>query len=217
MRGARWTLSIAIAMATGCGGDDDGGGGGGQDGGGGGGGDAAACTDGADCPPDPPAPAEDGKEWVLTWREEFDGDDYDHDKLTACFDWNYGGCTASFNQGREHYLPEQIQVADGAAAMLAEPLDPPVASDGCLDGSCTYAAGLLSTARPRADGDADYLYTFTYGYAEARVKFPAVQGFFTAFWMLPADPSYTYRSEIDIVEILGNDPATLFIWYLYAE
>ena len=207
-------LAAVLLCPLGCAGDDDGTSAGGdasadQP-------DGAACSD-ADCPPDPPAPAPDGKHWVLAFREEFGGDDYDHDKLTPCFDWNTGDCTSSFNQGREHYQPEQIQVADGAAHMIAEPLDPAYASDACLDGSCTYAAGLLSTARPRADDGSDYLYSFTYGYLEARVKFPATQGFFTAFWMLPTATDYNYRSEIDIVEILGNDPTTIFMTYHYND
>ena len=210
---------LAVLCAIGCGGDDDGSTGDSPGGDAGeGGGDAAGCSEGdAECPLDPPAPAPDGKQWVLVFREEFNGADYDHDKLTPCFDWNVGGCTSSFNNGREHYQPEQIELADGAAHMIAEPLDPPLAEGACFEGSCTYAAGLLSTARPRADDGSDYLYSFTYGYLEARVKFPATQGFFTAFWMLPTAEDYNYRSEIDIVEILGNDPTTIFMTYHYAD
>ena len=58
--------------------------------------------------------------------------------------------------------------------------------------------------------NAQYLFPFTYGYVEARIKYPAVPGFFTAFWMLPTDPTYEYRSEIDIVEILGGYPANIY-------
>src|SRR4029434_5523272 len=46
-----------------------------------------------------------------------------------------------------------------------------------------------------------------------RMKFPGTPGFFTAFWMLPADPTYNYRSEIDIAEILGGYPDTIFMTY----
>lgn len=180
------------------------------------------CADGelasdAGCVSAPPFSAAAGKKWVVSFAEEFNGTDYDHQKLTPCFDWNYGDCTSSFNQGREHYLPSQDQVSDGVVHMIAEPLSPPRDDDGCLNGQCTYKSGLLSTARPRADDGSDYLYAFTYGYVEARLKFPGTQGFFTAFWMLPADPSYSYRSEIDIVEILGNDPTTLFMTYHFAD
>jgi hypothetical protein len=212
----RRSLFVAALAAFGCGGNDGGGGAGGDGGDGVARGDAATCGAGnAECPPDPPAPVPDGKSWVLVFREEFDADDYDHGKLTPCFDWNYGGCTASFNQGREQYAPGQIQVAGGAASMVAEPLDAPVENGACFEGACTYAAGLLSTARPRADDASDYLYTFTYGYVETRLMVPGTQGFFTALWMLPADPSYDYATEIDIVEILGHDPSTIWMHYHY--
>jgi hypothetical protein len=73
----------------------------------------------------------------------------------------------------------------------------------------------VSTARPRADNGSPYLFPFTYGYIESRMKFPGTAGFFTAFWMLPTNPSFTYDTEIDIVEILGGHPDTVFMTYHY--
>jgi hypothetical protein len=165
----------------------------------------------------PPVPAPAGKRWALTFREEFDGADYDHDKLTPCFDWNDGDCTSSFNHGREHYLPAQVKVSNGTAKLIASPAATPVASSACENESCTYSAGLLSTARPLADPARAYLYKFTYGFVESRFKFPATRGFFTAFWMLPADPTYNYRSEIDILEMLGDDPTTMYMTYHHSN
>jgi hypothetical protein len=62
-------------------------------------------------------------------------------KLTPCFDWNFGGCTNSFNTGRERYLPSQVQVSNGTAKLVAEPLVPPYANGACYQGQCTYKAG----------------------------------------------------------------------------
>src|SRR5688572_22563160 len=45
------------------------------------------------CYPAPPAPVAAGKQWKMVFGEEFNGTDYDHNKLTPCFDWNYGACT----------------------------------------------------------------------------------------------------------------------------
>ncbi len=163
----------------------------------------------------PPAPLPAGKHWNVSFSEEFNGSDYDHSKLTPCFDWNYGGCTSSFNQGREHYDPSQVVVGSGTAKLIAAPLSPAYASTACQTNSCTYKAGLLSTARPNAGNGSDYTYKFTYGYIESSFKFPATQGFFTAFWMLPANPSYDYGTEIDILEVLGNDPKSMFMHYHY--
>jgi beta-glucanase (GH16 family) len=165
----------------------------------------------------PPFAAPAGKTWGLSFSEEFNGTDFDHNKLNNCFDWNYGDCSSSFNQGREHYLPSQVRVSGGTAKLVAEPLSPAKNSAGCYQGKCTYKSGMLTTSRPRADDGSPYLYKFTYGYVESRLKFPATQGFFTAFWMLPADPSFNYRSEIDILELLGNDPKTMFMTYHYAN
>jgi beta-glucanase (GH16 family) len=124
-----------------------------------------------------------------------------------------------FNNGREHYMPSQVVVSDGTAKLIAAPLNPPFANSACHGGQpdagqCTYKAGLLSTARAQAT-DQNYLYTFKYGYVESRFKFPATQGFFTAFWMLPADPSFDYQYEIDILEMLGDDPTTMYMTYAY--
>ncbi|MEV0273925.1 glycoside hydrolase family 16 protein [Hamadaea sp. NPDC050747] len=163
-----------------------------------------------------PAPAAPGKTWKLTFSEEFSGSDYDHTKLTPCFDWNSGDCTSTFNEGREHYQPSQVTVSGGTAKLTAAPLSPARTDSACQNGRCTYKAGLLSTARPKATSGADYLYAFTYGYVEARIKFPATQGFFTAFWMLPTNRDYEYQTEIDILELLGDDPSTMYMTYHYA-
>ncbi|MGW0023007.1 glycoside hydrolase family 16 protein [Rhodococcus sp. NPDC003383] len=168
-----------------------------------------------ECVPTPPNPAALGRSWRVAFSEEFEGADYDHGKLTPCFDWNYdGACTSSFNNGKETYRPEQVQVSDGTAILTAEPLATPEPNDACFQGICTYKAGLLSTARPDAESG-QYLFSFTYGYVESRMKFPGEPGFFTAFWMVPADPSYNYRSEIDIMEVLGGQPETIHMTYSY--
>jgi hypothetical protein len=167
-------------------------------------------------PAAPPVAPASGKKWKLSFSEEFTGNDYDHSTLTPCFDWNNGDCMSSFNHGREHYMPSQVKVSNGTAKLIVAPLSPANSSSACENGKCTYKGGLLSTARPNASNGSGYLYRFTYGYVETRIKFPATMGFFTAFWMLPADPSYNYQTEIDILELLGDDPTTIFMTYHYA-
>jgi hypothetical protein len=177
---------------------------------------AGEIADAQSCFPAPPAPPANGKQWHIAYAEEFIGTALDPAKLTPCFDWNFGACTASFNMGKERYLPSQVQVSGGTAKLVAEPLAPPYAANACYQGQCTYKAGLVSTARPRADNGSAYLFPFTYGYVESRMKFPGTPGFFTAFWMLPTNPTFTYNTEIDIVEILGGYPDTIFMTYHYA-
>ncbi len=168
------------------------------------------------CEASPPAPAAPGKSWHVAFSEEFNGNDYDRSKLTPCFDFNYGdACTDTFNKGKETYRPEQVRVSDGTAKLVAEPLVPPMPEEACYEDLCTYKAGLLSTARPNADRGGQYLFPFTYGYVETRIKYPAVPGFFTAFWMVPTNPTYEYRTEIDIAEILGGEPDIVYMTYHY--
>src|SRR6266576_6338005 len=145
----------------------------------------------SDCSPWLP-PAAAGHTWQLSFSEEFQGSGYDAAKLTPCFDWNYGGCTGSFNQGREYYAASQIRVSGGIARLVAEPTNPPIASGACQNGACTYLSGRPATARHRADNGSDNHYNFTHGYVEARLKLIGPQGFFTAFCMPPTDTTYTY-------------------------
>ena len=44
------------------------------------------------CFPPPPVAATAGKQWRVTYAEEFNGTSLDTTKLTPCFDWNYGAC-----------------------------------------------------------------------------------------------------------------------------
>ena len=62
-----------------------------------------------------------------------------------------------------------------------------------------YDSGVITTATSFAQ---------EYGYFEINAELPAGQGFWPAFWMLPADGSYS--SELDVFEQLGNDPSTIY-------
>jgi beta-glucanase (GH16 family) len=49
-----------------------------------------------------------------------------------------------------------------------------------------------------------------YGYFEARLKVPAGQGLWPAFWLLGNEGS-TGVNEIDVHEILGQQPGTVYM------
>jgi len=57
------------------------------------------------------------------------------------------------------------------------------------------------------------LFTTTYGRIEARIKLPAGDGLWPAFWALGSDiesAGWPNCGEIDVMESLGSDPFTLF-------
>lgn len=62
-----------------------------------------------------------------------------------------------------------------------------------------YISGMISS---------QYTFSQTYGVFEMRAKLPAGRGLWPAFWLLPADKSWP--PEIDIMEILGHEPSTLY-------
>ncbi len=58
--------------------------------------------------------------------------------------------------------------------------------------------------------DGDTLYAARYGRIEARMKLPAEEGLWPAFWMLPVDTSiygtWGASGELDIMEARGRVP-----------
>ncbi len=96
----------------------------------------AGVLSGGNCYPTPPVVASAGRQWQLTYQEEFDGSGLNPSKLTPCPDWNYGACSGSFNAGREAYAASQVKVSGGTGKLIAAPAAAPVANSGCYLGVC---------------------------------------------------------------------------------
>jgi beta-glucanase (GH16 family) len=65
-------------------------------------------------------------------------------------------------------------------------------------GGANYLSGLLTT---------DHSFSQEYGYFEMNAEMSGAPGTMSAFWLLPADGAWP--PEIDIAEVLGNDPTML--------
>lgn len=139
-----------------------------------------------------------GDEWRPVFDEDFGGDRLDPEVWNTCHWWDDGGCTITSNDELEWYLPSQVSLGRGRLHLTAE--------DRAVEGSdgerYPYRSGMVTTGPP--DYREPARFDFTYGRVEARVRVPAGTGLWSAFWLLPSTSES--RPEIDVLEVLGNDP-----------
>jgi beta-glucanase (GH16 family) len=136
--------------------------------------------------------------WVRVLDENFTGSTVDPHRWGRCHWWARGGCTIASNEELEWYRPENVTVSGGRLRLEAREGPYTNTAGDTFD----YTSGMISTGPLRYRQRARR--SFTYGYVEARLRLPAEQGLWPAFWMLPADS--TSRPEIDILETLGQTP-----------
>ena len=139
------------------------------------------------------------KGYVLAWSDEFNGKNGslpDHTKWTYDLGGNGWG-----NHELEYYTSrtENADIEHGKLVITARRED------------LTSPEGqkfLYTSARLKTQG----LFAQTYGRFEARIKIPAGQGIWPAFWMLGdtiANDGWPKCGEIDIMENIGKEPATI--------
>lgn len=137
--------------------------------------------------------------YILIWNDEFDGDKLD----TTKWDYQYGNGGEYGNPGwgnyeLEYYLSreENVRVEDGKLIITAMKEDT----------AMPYTSGRIRTITNRGE----VLFATTYGRIEARIKMPAAEGLWPAFWMLPVDKTiygdWAASGELDIMEAKGRLP-----------
>ena len=137
--------------------------------------------------------------WETVWSDDFDGETLDRTKWSA-----EESCWGGGNNERQCYTdrPENIRVENGVLVLSARPeahkgpLYPAHYTHLPSDqiGESTHTSGKVITY-----GKADW----KYGRVSARIKLPAGQGAWAAFWMMPAQSVYggwPLSGEIDIME-----------------
>ena len=146
--------------------------------------------------------------WELIWADEFDGPaGASPDPAKWNFETGDGsdqGMPGWGNKERQYYTDDPANAAtDGEGHLLItvrrpeEPLD-------CYYGPCEYTSARLNTL-----GKAE----FTYGRIEARIRVPAGQGVWAAFWSLGADfreIGWPQCGEIDFMEFVGRLPTQVY-------
>ncbi len=138
----------------------------------------------------------------LLWSDEFDGPTLDESN------WNVElrdpGWT---NNELQAYVntPENVFVKDGCLVLKAiETTDE--------NGKKSYTSGKVNSQNKR---------DFLYGKVVIRAKVPEGQGLWPAAWMMPTDEDkygqWPKCSEIDIMEVLGNETKTAYCTVHYGE
>jgi len=132
------------------------------------------------------------QDWQLVWSDEFNGTSLNTN------DWIYDlGTGSQFglngwgNNELQYYTNNtaNVSVADGMLRIRAQQENV---------GGMNYTSGRIRTVQNQF---------WTYGKIEARMKMPAGQGLWPAFWMLPEGGFWP--GEIDIMEIIGSQPTIL--------
>ena len=153
-----------------------------------------SCGGGATLQP-PPAPG-----FTLVWSDEFNGTDGSAPDSSK---WTYDtGGKGWGNNELECYtnLAQNVQIKGGNLVITA--LQQPGYSCG---GGTTNN---FTSARLKTQG----LFNQAYGRFEARIKIPAGQGMWPAFWMLGnniTSVNWPTCGEIDIMENIGREPGTV--------
>ncbi len=121
---------------------------------------------------------------IPTFRDEFNGQTLDTSKWSTAFQ--------SGNAGeRQFFAPDAFKMLEGKLSIYAEERT----SHGF-----PYTSGIITT---------EHTFAQRYGYFVTRAKLPAGKGFWSGFWLLPAGGHYPY--EIDVFELLGHDPNTIYM------
>ncbi len=145
--------------------------------------------------PPPPIPVDPPEGFELVWSDEFDGDTIDQENWTYDIGgWGWGNGESQYYTDR----PENARLQNGLLVI-----------EGRQE---RFEESYYTSARLKTQG----LQEFQYGYLEARIKVPAGQGMWPAFWMLgadfgrdtenPDDSNWPFVGEIDIMEFVGKEP-----------
>lgn len=126
--------------------------------------------------------------WKLTFQDEFDGATVDATKWGNRYKWG----EAQINSELQAYVDDAFQLQDGILTIVGDKRSATYAGQ-----TFQYASGVIASVHEQ-----------TYGYFEARLKVPAGQGMWPAFWLLGAVGTPGVN-EIDIHEILGHQPSTV--------
>ena len=135
--------------------------------------------------------------WELVWSEEFEGDALDEATWTPEIGTGAErGIVGWGNNELQYYTArsENIVLSDGTLKITA--------LEEAYEGSAYTSARLVTQDKVMVQ----------YGRIEARMKLPAGQGFWPAFWLMGesfATESWPACGELDVMEFRGQEPSVV--------
>lgn len=156
-----------------------------------------------------PDPGPEG--WELAWSDEFDAPaGTSPDPANWSFELGDGTVNQIPGWGNDELqyytdAPENVR-HDGEGNLVIEVLEIGEGEDGppCYYGPCQYTSARLIS---------QYKQEFLHGRMEARVQVPEGDGLWPAFWALGTnipEVGWPQTGEIDIMEVVGRLPSTVF-------
>lgn len=136
-------------------------------------------------------------DWDLVWADEFDGPDGTSPDPER---WSFNTGGGGWGNGERQYYTDRTEnaaIEDGALRICAREEEAP------------YSGYRYTSARLVTKNQGDW----TYGRFEVRAQLPEGQGIWPAIWMLPSHMAYggwPMGGEIDIMEMLGQDPIRVY-------
>jgi len=142
---------------------------------------------------------------AITWQDEFNSPAGTRPSASR---WNLetGGEPQWGNEEWQYYTSRKENVStDGAGNLVIQARKERLAGmENWQYGTCDITSGRITTKAK---------FEQAYGKFEARIKIPDGAGLWPAFWMMGAnidEVDWPNNGEIDIMEIVGNEPYTLY-------
>ncbi len=133
----------------------------------------------------PEAPFPPSSDWVLAWSDEFDGNELDLSKWIVL-----DRDEKTIVHEDQYFSPDEVYMHNGLLTIRSQKRD---------YGGKQYTSG-RTHMRPE--------FSQTYGRFEVRAKLPTGNGMHSGFWLIGRD---NWPPEIDVFEMLGRIPTTIFM------
>lgn len=131
--------------------------------------------------------------WRLVFDDEFNGKSLDTSKWNTQDTLSDGYHNCCLDYGLQDFTPDMLSVEHGLLRITTQRQQV---------GTYNYTSGAITT---------ESKFSFLYGRINIRARLPKTKGLWPAFWLLPDGSQGIAPYEIDMMELLGKDPKTIYM------